>query len=195
MPVIVEGKYDKITLENVVDALIIPIDGFRIFKDKEKCELLRFFAKKEGIIVLTDSDSAGNMLRAHIKNIVGDGKIFNVYVPRINGKEKRKNSPSKEGILGVEGLARGVIEEALIKSGVTFLKEQPKKTKITKSDLFLLGLSGVPDAAQNRKELLHYIGLPDNLSSNAFFDVINTLFGKEEFERMVEQWQNPEVKN
>ncbi|MBR6533108.1 MAG: DUF4093 domain-containing protein [Clostridia bacterium] len=190
MPIIVEGKYDKITLENVVDTLIITTNGFGIFKDTQKCELIRMFAKREGIIVLTDSDSAGNMIRAHIKSIVKDGKIINVYVPQLKGKEKRKTTASKEGFLGVEGLSKEVLIEALLKSGVTDFKTDGITDKITKTDMFLNGLSGTENATNNRKALLKFLNLPDNLSANATLDVLNTLLSKEEFEKAVAECLN-----
>ncbi|MBQ4120315.1 MAG: DUF4093 domain-containing protein [Clostridia bacterium] len=189
MPVIVEGKYDKITLENVIDTLIIPTNGFSIFKDKEKCELIRTFAQTNGIIVLTDSDSAGNMIRAHIKNICGGGKVYNVYVPQLKGKEKRKNAPSKEGFLGVEGISRDILCEAFLKSGVTVENITQKSKPITKTDMFLFGLSGNHDAASNRKILLKHLNLPENLSPNAMLSVVNTMFSYEEFEKAVLECQ------
>lgn len=190
MPIIVEGKYDKITLENVVDTLIIPTNGFGIFKDRQKCELIRMFAKREGVIVLTDSDSAGNLIRSHIKNIVGDGKIINVYVPRLYGKEKRKNSPSKEGVLGVEGISKQTLEQAFLKSGVGIGEISEKGQRITKTDMFAKGLSGTQNAAQNRKMLLQFLALPDNLSANATLDVLNTILTYEEFEKAVKKCLN-----
>lgn len=195
IPIIVEGKYDKITLENVVDTLIIPTNGFRIFKDKDKCDLIRAFAKRDGIIVLTDSDSAGNLIRNHIKNIVADGKIINVYVPQLKGKEKRKASASKEGFLGVEGLSKEVLTKALLKSGVTACEVAEKGVKITKTDMYVCGLSGVENASENRKTLLKYLSLPDNLSANATKDVLNTLLSLEDFERAVKECLNLGDKN
>ncbi len=195
MPIIVEGKYDKITLENVVDTLIIPTNGFGIFRDSDKCDLIRTFAKRDGVIVLTDSDSAGNLIRNHIKNIVADGKIINVYVPQLKGKEKRKNTVSKEGFLGVEGLSKEVLLEAFSKSGVTETRTVERKAKITKTDMFVCGLSGTDNASQNRKILLKYLNLPDNLSANATLDVLNTLLTLEEFERAVEECLNLGDKN
>lgn len=188
-PVIVEGKYDKITLCNVIDALIIPTDGFGIFKDKEKCRMIRMLAQRNGIIVLTDSDSAGNMIRAHIKKIVGNADIINVYIPRIEGKEKRKPHSGKEGILGVEGMTVEILEEALKKSGVTVKKTDAKGTKITKAHMFEAGLSGWDNSAAKRKELLKELKIPENLSSNAMLDILNTLFTYEEFTEVVKAWQ------
>jgi len=195
MPIIVEGKYDKITLENVVDTLIITTNGFGIFKDRQKCELIRTFAKRDGIIVLTDSDSAGNMIRNHIKNIVGDGKIINVYIPQLKGKEKRKASPSKEGYLGVEGLSKDILSSALLKSGITVCETAEKGIKITKTDMYEYGLSGTENASCNRKKLLEFLNLPDNLSANATLDVINTLYTMEEFKKAVEECLNHGAKN
>lgn len=180
-PVIVEGKYDKITLENVIDALIIPINGFALFKDKEKCRMIRLLAQKHGVVVITDSDSAGNMLRAYIKNIVGDSKITNVYIPQIKGKEKRKNKPGKEGFLGLEGMSREIIEKALEKSGVLGRVTLETARKITKTDLYLKGLSGGENSGDKRQKLLRKLDLPLNLSPNAMLDVLNTLMTYEEF--------------
>lgn len=194
-PIIVEGKYDKITLENVVDTLIIKTDGFSLFKDKEKCQLIRTFAKKDGVIVMTDSDNAGNMIRSHIKNIADGGKIINVYVPQIKGTEKRKNAPSKEGFLGVEGLSKEILINALEKSGVFCEKVVKKGEKITKNDMYFLGLSGNENSTQKRKKLLEYLSLPQNLSANLMLDVINTLFTKEEFIKAAEKCQNLQDKN
>lgn len=195
MPIIVEGKYDKITLENVVDTLIIATNGFAIFRDKEKCELIKTFALREGIIVLTDSDSAGNMIRNHIKNIAKDGKVFNLYIPRIKGKEKRKSTASKEGILGVEGLSKQQLTEVFEKSGITVSAPCESGKKITKTDMYFYGISGCENAVQNRKTLLNYLDLPDNLSANATLDVINTILTFEEFEKAVEECLNRGDKN
>lgn len=195
LPVIVEGKYDKITLENIIDATIIPTDGFGIFKNKEKCDMIRMLAQKNGIIILTDSDSAGNMIRSHIKKIVNGGEIINVYVPQIMGKEKRKTHSGKEGVLGVEGMTKEVIEEALKKSGVIFDDAPPKTEKITKCDMFEIGLSGNANSSEKRKNLLLRLGLPDNLSSSAMLDILNTLFTREEFFEVINKWQAEETEN
>ena len=194
-PIIVEGKYDKITLCNVVDTLIIATNGFSIFKDKEKCELIRTLAKRDGVIVMTDSDSAGNLIRSHIKNIVNGGKIINVYLPMIKGKEKRKTSYSKEGLLGVEGMSPAVIENALKESGVLCRKTEQNTPKITKTEMFLCGLSGGVDSKQKRAELLEFLKFPSNLSPNALLDVLNTLFTRQEFLKAVEECQKLHDKN
>lgn len=180
-PIIVEGKYDKITLENTVDALIIPTNGFGIFKDKEKCRLIRLLAEKNGgIIVMTDSDSAGSVIRAYLKNIVGKQPIINVYVPCLKGKEKRKAQVSKEGLLGVEGMNKQTILEALKRSGVTEEIATERKV-ITKTDLFSLGLSGTEKSGENRKILLKHLGLPEKLTPNAMLDVLNSILSYDEF--------------
>ena len=188
-PVIVEGKYDKITLENIVDALIITTDGFGIFKNKEKCDLIRQLAKKNGVIIMTDSDSAGAVIRSYIKKIVSDCEIINVYVPELNGKEKRKDKPSKSGLLGVEGMTPEIIENALKKSGVFSVKTEERR-KITKADMFAFGLSGREDSKERRKNFLKYLGLPQTLSSSAMLDVLNNMLTFEEFIEKAKLFKN-----
>lgn len=185
-PIIVEGKYDKITLENVIDGLIIPTNGFGIFKDREKCELIRTLAKRSGIIIMTDSDSAGSLIRAHIKKILGDSRIINVYVPCLKGKEKRKSTQSREGLLGVEGMTPEIITEALARSGVFGKQVGENNRKITKTDLFVAGLSGCENSSEKRREYLKRISLPENLSPNAMLDILNTIFTYEEFIQSLE---------
>ena len=187
-PVIVEGKYDKITLENVIDALIIPTNGFGIFKDREKCAMIRSLAKKNGVIVLTDSDGAGAVIRSYLKKIIGDSEIINVYVPQLKGKEKRKSAGSKEGLLGVEGMTPEIIEEAFKKSGVFCTKAETVK-KITKADMFKYGLSGCKDSGEKRKSFLKFLSLPENLSSSAMLDVMNNMFTESEFEEKITLWR------
>lgn len=187
--VIVEGKYDKITLENLIDATIIPLGGFQIFKDKEKRELLRTLARRDGIIVMTDSDHAGMMLRSHLKSICADGKIINVYIPQLAGKEPRKKTAGKEGLLGVEGLSKEVLLEALERCGVCAEEKDENRRRITKGDLFAAGLSGGENSAEKRQSLARFLKLPQNFSANAFLDIINTVYTAEEFERSLRQWQ------
>ncbi len=187
MPIIVEGKYDKITLSNVIDTLIISTDGFGIFKNKEMCNLIRTLARRDGIIVMTDSDGAGNVIRNHIKNIAADGKIINVYVPQLRGKEKRKRAPSKEGFLGVEGISKEVLQETFLKYGITGAEISQDIKKITNTDLFMLHLSGCENSTINRKKLLTALNLPLNLSTNAMRDVLNVLFSYDEFIKFVEK--------
>ena len=187
MPIIVEGKYDKITLSNVVDTLIISTDGFRIFKNKEMCDLIRTLSQKDGIIVMTDSDSAGNVIRNHIKNIASSGKIINIYVPQLKGKEKRKSAPSKEGFLGVEGISKEILLETFKKYGIMGEQVEADIRKITKTDLFELGLSGGENSTLYREKMLLKLNLPKNLSSKAMLDVLNVLFTYEEFITFVEK--------
>ncbi len=189
-PIIVEGKYDKITLENVVDTLIISTDGFRIFKNKEMCDLIRTLAKEKGIIIMTDSDGAGQVIRNHIKNIAADGEIINVYVPQLKGKEKRKNTPSKEGFLGVEGLSKEVLTEALLKYGVLNDGVDTPEKRITKVDFYNLSLSGTENSGENRKKLILALGLPSTLSSSALLEVVNTLYTYDEFVKIAEKILN-----
>lgn len=194
-PVIVEGKYDKITLENVIDALIIPTDGFAIFKNKEKCDMIRALAQKFGVVVITDSDSAGNQIRSFIKNIVGDSEIINVYIPQLKGKEKRKANPSKQGFLGVEGMSRQVLEEAFARSGINSKKVTENTRKITKTDMFIASLSGCENSSDKRQELLKKLDLPCNLSPNAMLDILNTILTYEEFREVTNTCQDKETKN
>lgn len=194
-PVIVEGKYDKITLENLIDALIIPTEGFGIFKNKEKCDMIRALAQKYGVIVMTDSDSAGNMIRAYIKKIVGNSRIINVYIPCLKGKEKRKTAYSKEGFLGVEGMSPEVLKAALERSGIKGREIAAKEKQITKTDMFEWGLSGGENSADLRKKLLKHLCLPENLSPNAMLDILNTLFTHGEFVEVVTKWQKDLTKS
>lgn len=194
-PVIVEGKYDKIALENLIDALIIPTEGFGIFKNKEKCDMIRTLAQKYGVIVMTDSDSAGNMIRAYIKKIVGNSRIINVYIPCLKGKEKRKTAYSKEGFLGVEGMSLQVLKAALERSGVKGREITAKEKQITKTDMFEWGLSGGENSADLRKKLLNHLCLPESLSPNAMLDILNTLFTHGEFVEVVTKWQKDLTKS
>ncbi len=180
MAVIVEGKYDKIKLSSIIDGVIIETGGFRIFKDEQKCELIRKYALSKGIIILTDSDSAGFVIRNHIKGIVQGGKIVNVYIPEILGKEKRKALPSKEGILGVEGISKDIIINAFEKAGVSLSKEKIS-AGITKLDFFDAGLTGLQDSKAKRQKLLKQLGLPTIMSTNSMLEIINSMLTKEEF--------------
>lgn len=174
--VVVEGKYDKITLSSIIDAVIIVTNGFGIFKDKEKLELIKFYAGTTGIIIMTDSDRAGFIIRNHIKGTVKNGKIQNVYIPDIMGKEKRKLKPSAEGKLGVEGMNKEIILKALEKAGIAADETEIKKDSlITKTDLFILGLSGGQNSSELRRKLLNHLKLPSLLSANSMLEVLNTM--------------------
>lgn len=172
--VIVEGKYDKIKLSSVVDAVIIVTNGFGIFKDREKLELIRYYAQKTGIIILTDSDSAGRKIRGYIKGAVKKGRIINVYIPDVFGKEKRKEKPSAEGKLGVEGIDVKTLVSAFEKSGVT-ASESNRKSDITKFTLYELGLSGGNESKKLREKLQKTLGLPSLMSAGSLVDVLNTM--------------------
>ncbi len=180
--VIVEGKYDKIRLSNFVDAEIITTDGFRIFKDKQKRELIRKVAEKKGIIILTDSDSAGFMIRGHLSGITDPKNIINVFVPEIKGKEKRKTTQSKQGFLGVEGLSEQIITEAFLKAGIDVQdgKVTVAEAKITRADLYETGLLGKDNSAQKRCELEEKLGLPKGMSVSQLLTALNLLYTKEE---------------
>ncbi len=179
--IIVEGKYDKIKLSTLVDAVIIPTNGFAIYKDAEKKALIRSLAEKTGIIILTDSDSAGFDIRAHIRNIVKKGEIINVYIPDIFGKERRKSEPSKQGKLGVEGMTHEILLEAFAKAGVIADNTAPKGEPITKSDLMEMGLIGGENSAVRRRELQKRLGLPELLSANMLIEILNVMYSREEF--------------
>ena len=188
--VIVEGKYDKITLENIIDATIITTDGFSIFKNTEKRDLIRMLAQKCGLVVITDSDSAGMLIRSHLKQICSEGSITNVYIPQLKGKEKRKDKPSKEGLLGVEGMQSEIILAALHQSGITGEEVINKSDiKITKGTLFEFGLSGGKYSSFLREDLATFLNLPKGMSANAFLDCLNAVYEYNEFIKAVEQWQ------
>ena len=179
--VIVEGKYDKIRLSNIIDAVIIPTTGFSIYKDKETVKLIRRFAKTTGIIILTDSDSAGFQIRARIREIARGGEVINVYIPDIAGKERRKREASKEGLLGVEGIDDKLLLEAFKKAGVFCEEKSPKTDPVTKGDLLDLKLIGADGAAERRERLQKQLGLPKRLSTNMLLEIINVMYSREEF--------------
>ena len=185
-PIIVEGKYDRIKLGSVVDALIITTDGFGIYKDKEKMALIRAFAEKDGIIILTDSDGAGFQIRNHIKSCIKNGKIYNVYIPDIFGKERRKEKPSKEGKLGVEGIDIAVLEEAFKKAGL-FSEEKYSVEWISRADLLSDGLMGGQGSAQLRKKLFETLKLPEHLSTSGLLEVLNRLYTREQYENVLKK--------
>ena len=186
-PLIVEGKYDKIKLESIVDALIIPTDGFRIFKDAKMRGLIRRLAEQTGIAVLTDSDSAGFVIRRHLAGIVPPGKIINVYIPDLPGKEKRKAGHSKEGKLGVEGMDSRLLLEAIEKAGLFEGSTAHSRQPITKGDMYDAGLSGGPNSSALRAALINELGLPARLSASALPAVLTRLLTREEFFALCEQ--------
>lgn len=184
--IIVEGKYDKMRLKSVVNATIIETNGFRIFKDKEKVSLIKQLAQKQGIIVLTDSDGAGFVIRNHLKNIVPKEQIKHAYIPQIKGKEKRKDAPSKEGTLGVEGIDEQQLLLSLKNAGVTY-NSADKKNSISKTDLYKLGLTGRDNSQKMRGELLKKLNLPQYITTNALIDVLNSLMDLEELANIVDE--------
>ena len=186
--IVVEGRYDKNTLAQIVDAPILETAGFGIFKNKEQMELLRRVAKERGLIVFTDSDGAGFVIRNRIKSAIPASQLKHAYIPDIYGKEKRKSAPGKEGKLGVEGMRPEVILEALRRAGATF-EEEPVQSvplrEITKQDLMDLGLSGSPDAGERRKKLLKACRFPEHMSANAMLQALNLLYTLEEVRNLV----------
>lgn len=186
--IVVEGRYDKNTLSQLVDTLILTTDGFQVFKREDKAALLRRVAAKRGLIVLTDSDGAGFVIRNHLKGIIPRNQLKQCYIPDVYGKERRKKAPGKEGKLGVEGMKPEVLKTALRQCGATILgenEEQCASSGITKLDLYQAGLSGGPDSANRRKALLKALELPEHLSATALVQVLNTVTTKEEFQETV----------
>ena len=181
-PIIVEGKYDVIKLSRIVDALIIKTDGFGIFKDKEKQQLLRRLAGEKGIIVLTDSDSAGFLIRKFLKSSIPEDRITHVYIPDVYGKEKRKTQAGKEGKLGVEGISEAVLLEALKKAGVICSETATEERRlITNIDLYEAGLMGRDNSKEKRIKLMKALALPERLSTSSLLKILNTFVTYEEF--------------
>ena len=182
--IVVEGRYDKNTLSQLVDTVILETSGFGVFKDSEKLALFRRLAAERGLIILTDPDGAGFVIRNFLKGSIPPGQVKHAYVPDILGKERRKRAPGKEGKLGVEGMRPQVLEQALRRAGATFLEETGASARpgrpITKADLYALGLSGGRDAAGRRQALLRNMELPSHLSPNAMLEVLNTCYTREE---------------
>lgn len=189
--ILVEGKYDKIKLESFIDGMILTTDGFRIFKDKEKRELIRTLAKKQGLIVMTDSDVAGFRIRNLVRSVVKDAPVIHVYIPQIHGKEKRKSAPSKEGTLGVEGLCIELLQKLLEEQGVTSQKAPPAGRQITRVDFLEDGLIGGENSSEKRARLLKRLGLPHYLSTNALLQVINRLITYEEYQKLRGEFDLP----
>ena len=183
--IIVEGNYDKARLANIVDATIIVTDGFMIFKDTKKAEMIKKLADTCGVIIFTDSDAAGFKIRNYLKNILSGKKVKHAYIPDIKGKERRKNHHSKEGFLGVEGVSDDIIITALNNAGYS-AGNVDKKRLITKTDLYSDGLCGGDDSAQRRERLKKNLNLPKHLSANSLLDVLNRLYSYDEYRRFVD---------
>ena len=185
--IVVEGRYDKNTLSQILDATILETSGFGIFKDKQQLELLRRVAKTRGLIVFTDSDGDGFVIRNHLKSVIDPQYLKHAYIPDIPGKERRKSAPGKEGKLGVEGMTREIILDALRRAGATFEGEETTfpKHQITKQDLMDLGLSGGPNSSEKRKQLLQKLNFPEKMSPNALLQALNLLYSLEELKEIL----------
>ena len=180
--IVVEGRYDRNTLSQVFDAVIVETSGFGVFNDREKLALLRRLAEARGLVVLTDSDGAGFVIRNFLKGAIDPALVKQAYIPDIAGRERRKRAPSKEGKLGVEGMKPEVLIEALRRAGATLGGDEPARRAggITKATLYELGLSGGPGSAEKRRALLKELDLPEKLSANALLDVLNALYTEAE---------------
>lgn len=188
--ILVEGRYDSNTLRQIVEAPIFETSGFGIFKDKQQMVLLRRVAEKRGLIVLTDSDGAGFVIRNHIKSAIPAKYLKHAYIPDVQGKEKRKAAPGKEGKLGVEGMSPKVLLEALRQAGATIEGESASpKGSITKQDFMQWGLSGGPDSSAKRAALLKKLDLPEHMSANALLQAVNLLYDRETLEKIVTENQ------
>lgn len=186
--IVVEGRYDKNTLSQIVDTAIFETAGFGIFKDPQQMALLRAVAQKRGLIVFTDPDGAGFVIRNHIKSAIDGAYLKHAYIPEIVGKERRKDAPGKEGLLGVEGVSGELILTALRSAGATFEDGVVSaEGGITKADLYELGLSGRPESSRKRHGLLAALNLPHHMSANAMLQALNILYTKEELEQLLLQ--------
>jgi len=183
--IVVEGRYDKIALDQVVDTVVITTDGFGIFKDREKMDLLRRVAQSRGLIVLTDSDGAGFVIRNRIRGSIDSRYIKHAYIPDIQGKERRKKTGSREGTLGVEGMDPQILRDVLLRAGATE-DSGCVREPISKADMNALGLSGNANAAQNREKLLKALSFPAKLSPNGLLDALNCLYDRQEFLSLAE---------
>ncbi len=187
--IVVEGRYDKNALSQIVDATIFETSGFGIFHNEENIELLRRVAKARGLIVFTDSDGGGFVIRNYLKSAIDPKYLLHAYIPDVYGKEKRKSAPGREGKLGVEGMAPAVILECLRRAGATFDNEDvaPNQEPVTKADLFEMGLSGTVDSKTRRLSLLRKLDFPEHMSANAMLQAVNVLYTKEELRKILEE--------
>ena len=183
-PIVVEGKYDKIKLDSILDGNIIVTNGFGVFSDKEKKQFFLSLAKKNMIIVATDSDGGGLVIRNYFKSLIPKDRLIHVYIPEVKGKEKRKNAPSKQGLMGVEGMNAEIIRSLFAPYSVSVdIKCSPN---VTKADFFSLGLTGGEGSVEKRKELCKRLNLPTNLSAPAMLDAVNLLYSRDEFMKLAE---------
>ena len=189
--IVVEGRYDKNTISQVVDATVVTLGGFSVFNNKEKLAFLRRLAEERGLIVLTDSDGAGFVIRNYLKGALPKDKVKQAYIPDIHGKERRKRHAGKAGKLGVEGMRPEVLLETLARAGATFLDGEGesalRKEPITKADLFTLGLTGGPDSAAKRQTLLKKLDLPEHLTANGMLEALNLLYDRETLEQAMQE--------
>lgn len=190
--IVVEGRYDVNTVKQVFDTIVLETGGFRIFSDKERLRMFRKMAEYRGLLILTDSDGAGMMIRNYLKGAIPSHLVKHAYIPDIMGKESRKRTASKEGKLGVEGMKPEVLRQALRRAGATILDEAGENAtemgkKITKADLYALGLSGRVGSEKLRRQILQELQLPQHLSANALIDFLNTVSNLEELSELVEK--------
>lgn len=191
--IIVEGRYDVNTVKQLVDTIVLETGGFRIFSDKERLSMFRQLARTRGLLILTDSDGAGMVIRNYLKGAIPPSQVKHAYIPEIFGKESRKRMASKEGKLGVEGMKPDVLREALRRAGATILDGEgqqgssPSGPPIKKSDLYALGLSGKPGSEHLREQVLHMLGLPSHLSANALIEFLNTVSNRDALASLVEE--------
>ena len=185
--ILVEGRYDKNSLSQLVDTAIFETGGFGVMKDREKIQFLRQVAEKRGLIIFTDSDGAGFVIRNRLKSLLPPDKLLHAYIPQIAGKEKRKTKGSKEGMLGVEGVPNQVIIQALQKAGVDCLNSRPNRPQITKADFYEWGLTGMPGSQEKRKQLLQALDLPSHMTANALLEFINAVADYDTVKQKIEQ--------
>ena len=188
--IVVEGRYDKAAVAAVADTLILETAGFGVFKAAERLALLRRLAAVRGLIILTDSDGAGFVIRNHLKGAIPGGQLKHAYIPDVAGKERRKRAPGKEGKLGVEGMKPDVLREAILRCGATVLDENaPDRPagNLTPADLFALGLSGAPDAAARRAALLRRLDLPEHMGAKALLAALNALYTRTELDGVLKE--------
>ena len=181
LPIIVEGKYDKIKIKSVADACVIQTDGFGVFKNSERLALIRQLAKQSRIIVLTDSDGAGKVIRSHITSAIPKDRLIQLYIPQVEGKERRKEAPSAEGFLGVEGTEADVIRKLLEPFSTGTTAEDGEREEISKADLFAVGLTGGADSADRRDAFAVSLGLPKKMTPNALLSALNVMMTRAEF--------------